>query len=98
MKLEKSQGVIHCSLLQGTCFSREAGLDDPQKSIPAPVILWFYSSVIHEPANSSFVCIDTVTVTEKEILPLGEGILPYIRPGGVEEGKAKGAEGSLKCL
>ena len=25
-----------------TCFSRVSGLDDPQRSLPIPTILWFY--------------------------------------------------------
>ena len=28
------------------CFSRRVGLDDPQRSLPAPTILWFCDSVI----------------------------------------------------
>jgi len=28
------------------CFGRGVGLDDPQRSLPTPNILWFYDSVI----------------------------------------------------
>ena len=28
------------------CFGRRVGLDDPQRSLPTPTILWFYDSVI----------------------------------------------------
>ena len=32
------------------CFSREVGLDDPQRSLPTPTILWFCEQ--KEPANT----------------------------------------------
>lgn len=34
--------VFLCSLLWGTCCSREAGLGDPQRSLPTPPILQFH--------------------------------------------------------
>jgi len=29
------------------CFARRVGLDDPQRSLPTPTILWFCDSVMH---------------------------------------------------
>lgn len=35
----------HFPLQPGTCASRGVGLDDLQKSLPTPVILWFSNNV-----------------------------------------------------
>ena len=36
------------------CFSRGVGLDDPQRSLPTPIILWFCDSVRAARSGSSF--------------------------------------------
>ena len=38
------------------CFGRGVGLDDPQRSLPAPTILWFCDSVNSSPAADGWVC------------------------------------------
>jgi len=36
--------AVLCSLFRWPCFGRRVGLDDPQRSLPTPTILWFCKS------------------------------------------------------
>ena len=72
-----------CQIQPGLCFGRRVGLDDPQRSLPTPTILWFCDSVILWLARMPFPpqrSARTVAITHQRSLETPRESMVWLTP------------------